>query len=179
MLQDPAIVQMQVKLCIRRIGYSNPSDGKQPGFPIRKREALGIEQRFVSSIGGHRPLQRFVTLQPLVVHPNKQRRQRRYLIHHFRRVLIVPPCSQGTGDVLNDLPIRPATLEWIENLVEPLDAPLRAGESPFLFEAGRSGQTTIGVSPFVAEENALYNEKTKFLKCSAKLVRVRIDDANL
>ena len=94
-------------------------------------------------------------------------------------MLIIPPRSQGTGDVLNDLPIRPATLEWIENLVEPLDAPLRAGESPFLFEAGRSGQHNIGVSTCVAEENVLYNEKIKFFKCSAYIVRVRIDDAHL
>src|SRR5947208_11509794 len=99
--------------------------------------------------------------------PGKQRRQGRNFIHHLRRVLIIPPRSQGAGDVLNDLPIRPATLEWIENLVEPLDAPLRAGESPFLFEAGRSGQHNIGVSTCVAEENVLYNEKIKFFKCSA------------
>src|SRR5207245_5789357 len=73
----------------------------------------------------------------------------------------------------------PATLEWIENLVEPLDAPLRAGESPFLFEAGRSGQHNIGISTCVAEENVLYNEKIKFFKCSAYIVRVRIASAHL
>src|SRR5207244_8232734 len=92
---------------------------------------------------------------------------------------IVPLRTQGIGNVLNDFPIRPATLEWLENFVEPLDAALRAGESPFLFEAGRSGQHNIGISTCVAEENVLYNEKIKFFKCSAYIVRVRIDDPNL
>src|SRR5256885_17097784 len=92
---------------------------------------------------------------------------------------IVPLRTQGIGNVLNDFPIRPATLEWLENFIESLDAPLRAGESPFLFEAGRSGQHKIGVLTSVAEENVLYNEKINFFKCSAYIVRVRIVDDHL
>src|SRR2546428_13861472 len=92
---------------------------------------------------------------------------------------IVPLRTQGIGNVLNDFPIRLTTLERWQNLIESLDAPLRTGESPFLFEAGRSGQHNIGISTCVAEENVLYNEKIKFFKCSAYIVRVRIDDAHL
>src|SRR5947208_16364737 len=92
---------------------------------------------------------------------------------------IVPLRTQCIGNVLNDFPIWPATPKWRENFVERLDAPLLAGESPFLFEAGRSGQHNIGVSTCVAEENVLYNEKIKFFKGTAYIVRVLIDDAHL
>src|SRR3989475_8312134 len=94
-------------------------------------------------------------------------------------MLIIPTCAQPVGDLLGNLPIWLTTLERWQNLIESLDAPLRTGESPFLFQAGRSGQHNIGVSTCVAEENVLYNEKIKFFKCSAYIIRVRIDDAHL
>ena len=94
-------------------------------------------------------------------------------------MLIIPTCAQPVGDLLGNLPIWLTTLERWQNLIESLDAPLRTGESAFLFQAGRSGQHNIGVSTCVAEENVLYNEKIKFFKCSAYIIRVRIDDAHL
>src|SRR5213080_1572747 len=94
-------------------------------------------------------------------------------------MLIIPTCAQPVGDLLGNLPIWLTTLERWQNLIESLDAPLRTGESAFLFQAGRSGQHNIGVSTCVAEENVLYNEKIKLFKCSAYIVRVRIDDAHL
>ena len=72
---------------------------------------------------------------------------------------VIPIRAQAIGDVLDDLPVGPASLQRLEHLIKPLDAPLRAGERAFLFEARAGGQHHVGKLARVAEENVLHHKK--------------------
>ena len=177
--QQPAVVQVQIEFCVGLIGRADPRHGEQPRLPVGKREAFGIEERLVGPIGRNGPLQRLVSLEPLVAHAGEERRQRRDLVHHLRRMLIVPAGAEMVGDVLNDSPVRPRTLERLEHLVEPLDPPLGAREGPFLLQARRRRQHDVGKLARVAEEDVLHDEEVELLEGGAHVVRVRVDDAHL
>ena len=77
-------------------------------------------------------------------------------------MLIVPICAQVIGHVLDDPPIGPASLQRFEDLVKPLNAPLRAGESAFLLKARAGREDHIGELAGLAEENVLHDKKLKF-----------------
>src|SRR5439155_23026910 len=138
----------------------------------RKREAAGIEQRLVGSIGGNRPLQRLVSFQPFVAHPGEERRQRGDFVHDLRRMLVVPAGAQMVGDILDDSPVRQRTLERLEYLIKPLDSPFGAGERALLFEARRRRQHDVGKAARVAEEDILYDEEIELFERGAYIVRV-------
>ena len=74
----------------------------------------------------------------------------------------MPVRSQMIGNVLDDLPIGPASLHRLEHLIKSLDAPLGARESPFLFQARTGGQYHVGKSARIAEEDILRDEKFEF-----------------
>ena len=58
MLQQPPIVEMQIVGGIDRVLRQPQLDGMQPRLLVGKfLEALGVEQRLVGSVLGHRPLQ--------------------------------------------------------------------------------------------------------------------------
>ena len=94
-------------------------------------------------------------------------------------MLIVPARAELVGDVLDDLPVRPAPLERLEHLVEPLNPPLGARERAFLLEARRRRQHDVGEAAGVAEEDVLHDEEVELLERRAHVVRVRVDDAHL
>jgi len=48
--------------------------------------------------------------------------------HDFRRMLIIPICTQPVGDFLNYLPIRLRSVQRFEDFVKTLNAPLGIGK---------------------------------------------------
>src|SRR2546421_6736409 len=122
-------------------------------------EPLRVEQRLVGAVGGDRPLQRTVSLQPLVAHSGEQRGERRDLAHDLAGMLVVPARAETIGEVLDDLPVRSAARERLEDPVEPLDPPLGAGERPLLLEARTGGQEDVGGAAWAAPEKGLGAEK--------------------
>src|SRR5438874_5559571 len=144
---------MQIVLRVGLVRGANPGDWKQPRFPVGKRKALRIKQWLVSSIRWDRPLQRFVAPQSLVGNAGEQRSKSSDLIHDLGRMLIVPIRTEAVGNLLGDLPIWFASLEWFQHLIKTLDAALRAGESSFLFEAGRTRQNNVSIFARVAEKD--------------------------
>ena len=91
---------------------------------------------------------------------------------------IVPVRAQAVGDVLDDPPIGPASLQRLKHLVEPLNAPLGAGECSFLFQARRGGQDDIGEPAGLAEENVLHDEKLELAEGVLDIVGVGVDQAH-
>ena len=144
MLEQTAVVQMQIEFGVGLLGRLGPGEREQLRLAVGKVELLRVKQRLIDAVGGHRPLQRLVSFEPLVSHAGEQRRQRGDFVHDLRGVLIVPIGAEAVGDVLNDLPIGPAVLERLEHLIEPLNAPLGAGERAFFFQARARGQNHIG-----------------------------------
>src|SRR5438132_11557532 len=71
----------------------------------------------------------------------------------------MPVRSQTIRDVLDDLPIGPASLHRLEDLIKSLDAPLGARESALLFQARTGGQYHVGTPASIAEEGILRGEK--------------------
>src|SRR5271155_2539894 len=94
-------------------------------------------------------------------------------------MLIIPVGAKVIGHILNDLPIRTATFERFENLVQPLNSPLGAGKGAFLLKAWRAGQDDISKAAGFAEEDILHDEEVEFGESIAHVVRVRIDNAHL
>src|SRR5438128_12605458 len=94
-------------------------------------------------------------------------------------MLVMPPRAETVRDLLDDLPVRSAALERLEDPVEPLDPPLGAGERPFLFEARTGGQDDVGVAAGLAQGDALDDEEVELRHGIADVVRARSDDAQL
>src|SRR5580700_8923093 len=92
---------------------------------------------------------------------------------------VTPVCSQTIRDVLDDLPIGPASLHRLEYLIKSLNAPLGARESPFLFQARTGGQYDVGKPARIAEEDILRDEKFEFGEPIPDEVRVRVHKADL
>jgi hypothetical protein len=134
-------------------------NGKQSRFAIGKRELLRIQQRLIGAVGGHGPLQGFISFQSLVGHASEEGRQGSDLLVNLGRMPVIPSCAQALSDILNDLPVGPATFERLEHLVEPLDAPLCARKGAFLFEARAGGKDHIGKLARLAEEDVLGHKK--------------------
>src|SRR5439155_18514396 len=174
-LEQAAVVEPQIELGVGPQGWLRPGDREQPCLAVREVEPLRVEQRLVGAVGSDRPLQRTVSLQPLVAHPGEQRGERRDFAHDLARMLVMPPRAETVRDLLDDLPVRSAALERLEDPVEPLDPPLGAGERPLLFEARRGGQDDVGVAAGLAEEDVLDDEEVELLQGTADVVRVRID----
>src|SRR6266446_6424000 len=74
----------------------------------------------------------------------------------------MPVRSQTIRDLLDDLPIGPASLHWFEHLIKSLDAPLGVRESALLFQARTGGQYHVGKPAGIAEEDILRDEKFEF-----------------
>ena len=70
-------------------------------------------------------------------------------------MLIIPGGAQPIRDLLHNLPVRAAALGRLENLVQPLDAPFRAGEGTFFLQARTRGQHYVGESAGRAEKDIL------------------------
>src|SRR5207245_10076246 len=89
------------------------------------------------------------------------------------------PLGAGTiGDFLYDSPIGPAALQRFEHFIEPLDAPLRAGERAFLLQARAGGQDDIRKPAGVAKENVLNHEEIELRKTSIRNVLIRVHEAD-
>src|SRR5580704_14317045 len=92
---------------------------------------------------------------------------------------VTPVCSQTIRDVLDDLPIGPASLHRLEYLIKSLNAPLGARESPFLFQAGTGGQYHVGEPARITEKDILRDEKFEFREPIPDEVCVRVHQADL
>ena len=71
----------------------------------------------------------------------------------------MPTRSELVGNILDDLPIGLTTVERLQYLIKPLDAPLGTGEGSFLLQARCSGQHNIGVPAGIAEEDILHDKE--------------------
>src|SRR4051812_5355830 len=134
MFEQAAVVQMEVKLDIWLLLRLQPTQRKQSGLTVREEELFGVEQRLVAPVRGYGPLQRLVSLETFVVHAGKHRSQRSDLRHDFRRMFIAPICTKMIGNILDDLPIGPASFQRLKHFVEPLDSAFGAGKGAFLFQ---------------------------------------------
>ena len=77
------------------------------------------------------------------------------------------------------MPVRAAASDRFESLVEPLDAPFRAGEGTLFFQARTSGKHHVGEAAGHAEKDILNHEEFQFAESGADIIGVRIDDAHL
>ena len=93
-------------------------------------------------------------------------------------MFVIPVRPEMVRHVLDDLPVGPAPFERLEDLIEPLNSPLGAGERAFLFQARGGGQHDVGESAGVAEEDVLNDEEIKLGECILDVVRVGIDQAH-
>src|SRR5579863_8168555 len=94
-------------------------------------------------------------------------------------MLIFPTGAQAVGDLLNDLPVGTAFPERLEGPVESLNASLRAGEGPFLFQTWTGRQNHIRKAAGLGEEDLLHHKEVQFRQRSADIIGVRIYDAHL
>ena len=94
MLQQTAIVQVQIELLIAGFARFNPLQRIELRLAILEMKFLGIEQGFIGAIDRHRPLQGLVAGKPIVRDAGEHRRERRGLMHDVRRMAIVPISSQ-------------------------------------------------------------------------------------
>ena len=92
---------------------------------------------------------------------------------------VVPICAETIGDILCDLPIRPAAGKRLEDLIQPLDAPLGARERAFLFQAWAGRQDHIGETAGHAEENVLHHEEIELGERRPNMIGVGIHNGHL
>src|SRR5260370_22298317 len=94
-------------------------------------------------------------------------------------MLVLPGRAKPVRDLLHDLPIRPAAFHRLENLVQPLDTPFRAGEGTLLLQARTSGQHYVRELAGLAKKDILNHEEVELAETGADIVGIRIDDAHL
>jgi len=89
-------------------------------------------------------------------------------------MLVVSSCPETIANVLHDLPVGAASLQWLEHLIKPLDSSLGARERAFFFQAGAGWQYHVGIPAGVAEEDFLHHEEIEFGERIADIVSVLI-----
>src|ERR1700720_598593 len=142
-------------------------------------EPSRIQERLIDPVRSDGPLQALVSLQPFVTDTREQWGHRGDLIHDFRRALIIPASAEPICDVLDDDPVRPASFERLEDLIDSLNAALGAGERALLFEARAGGQNHIGKPASLAEKDILHYEEIEFSERFRDMVDVRVDKSHL
>ena len=91
----------------------------------------------------------------------------------------MPVRAHAVGDLLDDLPVRPAAFERFENPIQPLDAPLRAREGPFLFQTWTRGEHDIRKAAVVLKKISCTTKNSSLLNAVGDIIGVRVDDAHL
>src|SRR5436190_24081088 len=90
----------------------------------------------------------------------------------------IPIGAETIGDFLYNSPIGPAALQRFEHFIEPLDAPLRAGERAFLLQIRAGGKDDICKPAGVAEENVLNHEEIELGQTAIDKVFIRVHEAD-
>ena len=91
----------------------------------------------------------------------------------------MPIRAHMIGNIPNDLPIGPASIQRFEHFIEPLDSAFAAGKGAVLFQAWSTRQNNVGILANIAKKDLLYDEKFQLGKGVVNIVRIGIDDAHL
>src|SRR5581483_3227495 len=121
-LEQAAIIQMQIVLLIGLVLRKPHLDRKELCLPVREGETLSVKQRGVSPVRADRPVQGLVAFQTLVSYPGKKGAKGRDFFANLRRMLILPTGPEAIRNVLQNLPIGAGPFQRLKNFVEPLNA---------------------------------------------------------
>src|SRR5208282_2923493 len=174
MFQKAPIIQVEIVLGVRLIGWLRPGNRVESGLSVGEIEFPRVEKRLVAAIFSHGPLQCLITFEPFVRDASHQRSKCRDFFVNLRRMLILPTCAQPVSDVLNNDPVGTAFSQRLKSLVETLDAPLCAGEGTLFFQARTGWQYHIRKAAGLTEEDLLHYEEIELRQRIRNIVRVGI-----
>src|SRR2546421_11189583 len=76
-------------------------------------------------------------------------------------MFVFPIRAQVIGNILDDLPVWTGACKRLEDLIQPLNTPLGAGECSFFFKAWRCGEDDVGEVAGLSAEDGLTHEENE------------------